>query len=378
MNKLYYYERRSSIIWISIFVIFMFIFTIYDLPIAKAVFHYNDRYGEVFKIIGLLPTCIAGTFFAISNLVTRKIARRPVISAILSILSLILFVGFTLLSIYNLSIQYFIPTIIFNIIFIIVSFLFNRDLLKKVNLYEMRKVMIIALVSALVAVAGQTIIKMAFNRPRFISLTDPDTQFTPWYVHFPVTADSSFPSGHAAQAALTFLLLYFKRFIPKLRTKTWDIVLLCLATFHTVSTMLARMFLGAHYATDVWAGSFLTLTAISLLNQYVERSYMLPEYRLSNIRDKVQQLLDYTKNPDVSNAYSSLLKKLDDADKINEKLGLILHLLHIRDEVDVLLIDNRLSRRETVNLRTIRHHLSRFAAEIKLKNFDDIYSVPEK
>ncbi len=378
MNKLYYYERKSSIIWISVFVIFMFIFTIYDLPIAKAVFHYNDRYGEVFKIIGLLPTCIAGTFYAISNLVTRKIARRPVISAILSVLSLILFVGFTLLSIYNLSIQFFVPTIIFCSVFIIVSYLFNRDLLKKVNLYEMRKVMIIALVSALVAVAGQTIIKMAFNRPRFISLTDPDIQFTPWYVHFPVTADSSFPSGHAAQAALSYLLVYFKRFIPKLRKKSWDIIFLSFATFHTVSTMLARMFLGAHYATDVWAGSFLTLTTISLMNQYVERSYMLPEYRLSNIRDKVQQLLGTTKNPELSVSYTSLLKKIDEADKLNQKLALILQLLHIRDEVDVLLMDNRITRRESVNLRTIRHLLSRFAGETKLKNFDDIYSVPQK
>ena len=91
----------------------MTIFTFYDLPIAKAVFHYNDTYGEIFKIIGLLPTCIAGIFYAISNLATRRLARRPVISAILSIMSLLLFVGFTLLSIYHLKRSFFVPTIVF-------------------------------------------------------------------------------------------------------------------------------------------------------------------------------------------------------------------------------------------------------------------------
>ncbi len=378
MNKLYYFEKKSSIIWISIFVVFMAIFTFTDLPIAKAVFHYNDTYGEIFKLVGLLPTCVCGTFYAISNLVTRKIARRPVISAVLSILSLILFIGFTLLSVYNLNKPFFVPTIIFSIVFIIVSIIGNHHLLLKANLFDLRKVMIIALVSALVAVAGQTIIKLGFNRPRFISLTDPDTQFTYWFVHFPITADSSFPSGHSAQAALCFLLMYFKRFIPRLRTKAWDIILCTFATLMTVSTMLARMFLGAHYATDVWAGSFLTLFTLSVMNQYVERSYMLPHYRLSNILNKVTQLREEAKVPSLRDSFDSMVQRLEIADKSNAKLDLILQLLHVRDDIDILLVNEHLSRRETVHLNTIRHHVTTFIREIKLKNFDDIYSVPVK
>lgn len=378
MNKLYYFERKSSIIWISVFVIFMALFTVFDLHIAKAVFHYNDTYGEIFKIIGLLPTCIAGTFFAISNLVTRQIARRPIISAILSILSIVFFIGFTLLSIYNLQRNFFVPCIIFCIVLIILSIIINRRLCRKVNLFELRKVMIIALVAALVAVAGQTLIKMAFNRPRFISLTDPDTQFTYWFVHFPITPDSSFPSGHAAQAALSFLLMYLKRFVPKLRTRAWDIALCTLATFITVSTMLARMFLGAHYATDVWAGAFLTLTTISLMNQYVERSYMLPSYRLSNLQSKMLQLQGYTKSPVIYEEYEAMMEQLDKADKANEKLELILKLLHFRDSIDVILLNKELTRREIISLTTIRGLTTRFISEIKLKNFDDIYTVPVK
>lgn len=378
MNKLYYYEKKSSVIWISIFVVFMTIFTFYDLPIAKAVFHYNDTYGEIFKIVGLLPTCIAGTFYAISNLVTRKIARRPIISAFLSIMSLILFIGFTLLSIYHLNKPMFIPAIIFNIVFLILSIVVNHDLARKADLFELRKVMIIALVSALIAVAGQTIIKLGFNRPRFIELTDPDTQFTYWFVHFPVTPDSSFPSGHAAQAALSFLLVYFKRFLPKLRTKAWDIAFLSFATFHTISTMLARMFLGAHYATDVWAGAFLTLFTISVLNQYVERSYMLPSYRASSTINSLRQLQEYTNIPGMHDKYESLIEQINTVDKIETKYDLILKVLHFRDDIDVLMLDERLSRRELVSLKVIWRHTTKFIREIKLKNFEDIYSAPAK
>ena len=146
------------------------------------------------------------------------------------------------------------------------------------------------LIALIAAVMGQTVIKFGFNRPRFRTLTDPDAQFTYWFVHHPFILDSSFPSGHAAQSALAFLLLYLKRFIPKLRTRKWDAVLGGIAVFVTVSTMLSRMFLGAHYATDVWAGCFLTLGTISVANRCVENSYMLPNYRLNMIREKALQL----------------------------------------------------------------------------------------
>ena len=373
-----YYGKRSSIMWISIFVVFMVIFTFLDLPIAKAIFHYNEAYGEFFKIMGLTPTCICGTFYAINNLATRKIARRKVISAILSILSLILFVGFTWLSIYNLEKKFFVHTIVFSFCFILISIYFNKRLCKWANLFNMRKVMIIALVSTLVAVAGQTLIKFAFNRPRFISLTDPDAQFTYWFVHFPFTPDSSFPSGHAAQAALCFLLMYFKRFIPALRKKVWDIVLCTISVFMTVSTMLARMFLGAHYATDVWAGAFLTLITISLMNQYVERSYMLPHYRLSSIQEKVEHLRRLNKLEALKDFYDSMKELLERADKENDKNELILTLLHARDDIDVILLNHQLSGREKSQFGIVRNQLTRFVDEVKLENFGDIYSVPVK
>ena len=163
--------------------------------------------------------------------------------------------------------------IIFSVIFIPLSVYLNRVILRKIDPIEVRKVMLIGLMAALMAVLGQMMTKFMFNRPRFYLLTDPDAQFKYWFYHYPFEPDSSFPSGHSAQAALTFMILYLKRFIPSLDTRKWDIFLFLVASFLTVSTMVSRMFLGMHYATDVWAGSFMTLAMITWAHWYFERKY---------------------------------------------------------------------------------------------------------
>ena len=88
----------------------MTLLTFLDLPIAKAVYHYSDTYGEIFQIVGIIPTCIASTCFAVSNLYSQRIARKKILSAVLSILSILFFVGFTLLSIAHLDRGWFVPT----------------------------------------------------------------------------------------------------------------------------------------------------------------------------------------------------------------------------------------------------------------------------
>lgn len=267
----------SAVFWLIIFVLFMLVFTFIDLPFAKFIYHRFDLYSRIFQMIGLVPSCIAGIFFAISILRTREIAASKVLSVIVSLLSIFSFAGFTLLSVANLERTLLIPAAVFAVLLIPISISINRYMIThSISMLELRKVAIIALFATLMAVLGQTLIKFMFNRPRFIWLADPDAEFTYWFVHFPWTPDSSFPSGHAAQSALTFLLLYLKKFLPKLRTRKWDIALCAFAIFINGSTMLSRLFLGAHYLTDVWAGSFLTLCTISLSNLYVDRFYKNP------------------------------------------------------------------------------------------------------
>ncbi len=232
--------------------------------------------------------------------------------------------------------------------------------------------MLVALIAVLAAVMGQTIVKFAFNRPRFRALTDPDRQFTYWFIHHPFALDSSFPSGHAAQSALSFLLLYLKRFIPKLRTRKWDLALGCTAAFITVSTMLSRMFLGAHYATDVWAGCFLTLGTIFLADYAVENAYMLPEYRLRMIREHALRLCGG------ESAARILIEKIDAANLSVEKGELVLRLLEVREETEHLLASGGLSRGPRRELKRIRKLVHRFMRDIRIKNEPDLYAAPVK
>ncbi|SCZ77491.1 phosphatase PAP2 family protein [Pseudobutyrivibrio xylanivorans] len=263
----------NSLLWIIVFAVGMLIFTFYDLPIAKEVYSIDSAYGRFFEIIGLITTPMAGIFFAISNFLTLRVARKRILSIILGWLALIVFVGFNLLSVGMLNSRWLGVIFLCDLLFIRFSMLANRYICSHAQVVELRKVMMVGLVATLVAVLGQTIIKYGFNRPRFITLTDPDTQFTYWFVHHPIAHDSSFPSGHAAQSALSFMLVFLKKFLPKLRTPKWDIALWAVAIFITLSTMISRMLLGVHYATDVWAGCFLTLFTISLTNWYVEKTY---------------------------------------------------------------------------------------------------------
>ncbi|SRR5712691_11525590 len=71
--------------------------------------------------------------------------------------------------------------------------------------------------------------------------------------HLAVVASSSFPSGHAAFAAVIYLTLgaLLARFTERRRTRVYLVVLALSLTF---LVGISRLYLGVHYPTDVLAG----------------------------------------------------------------------------------------------------------------------------
>lgn len=98
----------------------------------------------------------------------------------------------------------------------------------------------------LVAVAGgqlaSTLLKLGFDRPR------PDL-----VPHGTITYTSSFPSGHAMMAAVTYLTLavMLARVQPSRAHKAY---LLTAAVLVTVAVGVSRVYLGVHWPSDVLAG----------------------------------------------------------------------------------------------------------------------------
>ena len=50
--------KKPGILLTAVFAAGMVPLTFLDLPIARAVYHYSDLYGRIFKIAGVVPTCL--------------------------------------------------------------------------------------------------------------------------------------------------------------------------------------------------------------------------------------------------------------------------------------------------------------------------------
>jgi undecaprenyl-diphosphatase len=105
-----------------------------------------------------------------------------------------------------------------------------------------RGTMLLVLFSVAGGQVASTLFKIGFDRPR------PDL-----VPHETIVYTSSFPSGHAMMAAVTYLTLSV--LLARVQTgRTLKVYLLSMALFLTFAVGLSRVYLGVHWPTDVLAG----------------------------------------------------------------------------------------------------------------------------
>jgi len=104
------------------------------------------------------------------------------------------------------------------------------------------RIALLVLVAVAGGLAGNHLLKHSFQRER------PDL-----VPHRAVVSSTSFPSGHAMQAAAAYLTLgaLLARVQKRRRLKAY---ILSLAAFLTLIVGFSRVYLGVHYPTDVLAG----------------------------------------------------------------------------------------------------------------------------
>lgn len=104
-----------------------------------------------------------------------------------------------------------------------------------------------------VTIAVSSLLKMFLRRPRPLTYT-PKRWFIPTL---------SFPSGHSAGAAVAYGVL------GVLALQTFNVftglVLFCVAVLWTIVIGVSRVYLGAHYPTDVVAGWLLGLLGVIVM-----------------------------------------------------------------------------------------------------------------
>ena len=113
------------------------------------------------------------------------------------------------------------------------------------------------------------------------------------------------------------------------------------------------------------------------MNQYVERSYMLPSYRFSIIREKIEHMKAANCIEEFDSYYNGMLDMLNGAEELTQKDRVILTIFYIKEKVDVILRSGRVTSKEKSQLEIIRNYCIRFVRELMLENYENIYAPME-
>lgn len=130
-----------------------------------------------------------------------------------------------------------------------------------------------ALLYCILVIVIMNSLKTVWGRMRFREMTDPIHEFTRWYQIVPRggfnNIYASFPSGHSMNSAGVILLTLLPPMIPALAGK--EKVLHTIVYVWCAVVGISRVFMGAHFASDVTVGVLLSLAIFEVLRALLYR-----------------------------------------------------------------------------------------------------------
>ncbi len=267
MKRYFKFTTFLLFIWI----VFSILFGIHDLDISKHIVNQETGWTKFLEEYGMIPgvlVILSGIYVYYSYIKQKSdvISWIKKIFFFLVTTCLILYLLDIILS--NILVESFVSDHI--LIFISTSFIINTGIFllihtnepaQNINKINFAKIVVgMAFFGYVVLVQG---VKYCCGRVRFRELDSVFSQFTPWYLPQGITGFDSFPSGHAATGWMLLPLI-----ILVADKKNWlKILVLLLVCCWAITLAVSRVFIGAHYASDVLFGSFIIIAAFLFFNE---------------------------------------------------------------------------------------------------------------
>jgi membrane-associated phospholipid phosphatase len=249
--------------------------TFWDEQISKTLYSPDNIFGSIFNKIGEFPPYLTiplfGTVFFYGKPKNINKALTVIWKIFFGTLCLAGFVFMT-----TKFGSHFLPKndfrtpieILVSIIFTVLSLVFGKRIPEK-YISPLKKFSVFGVLAFAISGLGIDLIKSVWGRtrPRDMLKIDDFSNFSPWYIPQGKTKNYSFPSGHANQATLLFLITGLSEVFSSL--KKYDVKLFILSWLFAFAVSLSRIIVGAHFLTDVTMGILITFTTILVLKTVI-------------------------------------------------------------------------------------------------------------
>jgi membrane-associated phospholipid phosphatase len=260
-------------IYFGAIIILLAIFTIKDLPISKAVYNKDSLWGNFFYVFGQHPAFILG-FIGASILFRVRNTKNIVKNLIVGFLSIVfaVFNGFYNLFVADsrlfrhenlegsMKIYAWVFAIILTVVAQVVLFKIPKE-----QVLKYKRAALITVLLVFTEIVLVNIFKVYWGRVRFRDMLDDFSKFTPWYLLQGDTGNTSFPSGHTADA---WTIIVLTLFVSKEKIKLYRSALIAAIVFGALVS-ISRVVVGAHFASDVTVGAAITIGIFLLLKSII-------------------------------------------------------------------------------------------------------------
>ena len=275
MNARYNYStKKALIVLIAVYAVLMAVFAFTDLSISLSIVNMESLWGRSAEILSEIPVDIMMMLSFAVLFVTRKRGRKGILHFLFTAICIIGMMEYAFfISFFSLKyISTKLSLILGGVTCIPLSIL-SILLVKKITEgreEKWKRAAAIVVLSVLCEEVIVNVLKIVVSRPRMRDLTDPLSQFVPWYRPFSsALGGDSFPSGHTAKAAGVFLLVLLCDVYENLREKKY--IFVAAGIVWTLFIALGRIIRAAHFASDVTSGAFFMLLSFILVRSFYDR-----------------------------------------------------------------------------------------------------------